>query len=59
MSVFRSILQKAARVLAAQVARNSLFEKPGERAVTLPLKPEGPVAGANGIDSQEDVEEAG
>jgi len=35
--VFRTVLQKAVKVFASQVERNSLFEKPGERAFTPPL----------------------
>ncbi len=59
MSVFRSLLQKAARVLASQVARNSLFEKPGERKATPPLSSEAMASGKNGLSTQRDGEEPG
>lgn len=39
MRFIRPILQKAAVLFASRVARNSLFEQPGERETTPPLKP--------------------
>jgi hypothetical protein len=39
MRFIRPILQKAAVLFASRVARNSLFEQPGEREMTPPLKP--------------------
>lgn len=42
MGVVRSGLRRVAEALARRVARDELFEKPGERAPTGPLPPAAP-----------------
>ncbi len=46
-------------MFASQVARNSLFEKPGEREVTPPLSPTAPVANADGVQEDGKEEDSG
>ncbi len=55
--MFRTLLQKAVKVFASQVERNSLFEKPGEREATPPLgTPNGKAGGKAGGTDKEDGE---
>jgi len=59
MGLIRSMLRAATQLVATQVARNSLFEQPGERESTAPLSPEAETtAGAVGDASAEKEEES-